>query len=153
MKYSALDAIDRKILKELQRDATLSHATLAERVGASSASVWRRVKALEAAEVLGKAIRLVNPARVGLTLNVLCSVRMRDQQARDSFEAFVRGRPEIVTCFSMSGDWDYMLRIVVANIDAFNDLLMRDLLSHPSVANTSSNFVLGTVKMTTELPA
>jgi Lrp/AsnC family transcriptional regulator len=149
-----LDQVDRRILTLLQEDANLSHAELAERVGASSASCWRRIKALETAGYLLGAVRLVNPAMVGRDVNVLCSVRMRShtQDARDAFEAFVRGQPEVVACFSMSGEWDYLLRIVVADVADYNNYLMRQLLGHPTVAGASSHFALALVKHTTALP-
>jgi Lrp/AsnC family transcriptional regulator len=149
-----LDAIDRRILTLLQQDATLSHADLAERVGASSASCWRRIKALEAAGYLTRTVRLVDPERVGRDVNVLCNVRMRShaKEAREAFERFVGERPEIVECFSMSGDWDYLLRIVVADVADYNDFLMRTLLGHGSVAGASSHFALQLTKYTTALP-
>ncbi|WP_297510871.1 Lrp/AsnC family transcriptional regulator [uncultured Caulobacter sp.] len=149
-----LDAVSRRILALLQDDATISHADLAERVGASSASCWRRVKAMETAGLLEKTVRLVNPVRVGRGVNVLCNVRMgsHSKAARDAFETFVRTQPEIVECFSMSGDWDYLLRIVVADVADYNTYLMGQLLSHPSVANASSHFALNLVKYTTALP-
>ncbi|NJR79133.1 Lrp/AsnC family transcriptional regulator [Sphingomonas corticis] len=149
-----LDAIDRKIVASLQHDATLSNADLAERVGASPASCWRRVKALEAAGVLTRTVRLVDPAAVGRGVNVLCNVRMRTHaiEARQDFERFVDGRPEIIESFSMSGDWDYLLRIVVADVGDYNHFLMQTLLGHPSVAGASSHFALSMTKYTTAFP-
>jgi Lrp/AsnC family transcriptional regulator len=149
-----IDAIDRRILALLQQDATISHAELAERVGASAASCWRRIKTLEAAGFLTATVRLVDAQMVGRGVNVLCNVRMRShaKEARDAFESFVRGRPEIVECFSMSGDWDYLLRVVVADVADYNDFLMRILLGHESVAGASSHFALQMTKYTTALP-
>src|SRR3546814_3669241 len=101
-----IDAVDRKIIAALQEDATLSHAELAERVGASSASCWRRIKALEAAGILAATVRLVDPAKVGRGVNVLCNIRTRShaQEARRAFEQFVESRPEIAECSSMRSD-------------------------------------------------
>lgn len=149
-----IDLIDRKILSLLQQDATLSHAELADRVGASAASCWRRIKALEAAGYLTGTVRLVDARKIGLDVNVLCNVRMRShaKDARDAFEEFVRGRPEIIECFSMSGDWDYLLRVVAADVGAYNEFLMRVLLGHSSVAGASSHFALQLTKYTTALP-
>ena len=150
----ALDDIDRKIVSALQRDATISHADLGQRVGTSSASCWRRIKALEAAGILGNAVRLVEPDKVGKGVNVLCNVRMKShaKEARGAFEKFVERRPEIVECFSMSGDWDYLLRIVVSDVADYNQFLMETLLGHPSVAGASSHFALSMTKYTTALP-
>ncbi|MCW4460902.1 Lrp/AsnC family transcriptional regulator [Sphingomonas sp. BT-65] len=155
MKYShPLDAVDTRIVTLLQEDATLSHADLADRVGASSASCWRRVKALETAGVLRRTVRLVDPVAVGRGVNVLCNIRMRSHavEARQAFEQFVDSRPEIIECFSMSGDWDYLLRIVVADVADYNDFLMQTLLAHSSVAGASSHFALSMTKYTTALP-
>lgn len=93
-----LDAIDRKILRILQEQADISHAALAEVVGASSASCWRRIKALETAGVLGKTVRLVNPDMVGRGLTVVCQVRMKshDPVARRNFERFVEDHEEVL---------------------------------------------------------
>ncbi|MCP3733815.1 Lrp/AsnC family transcriptional regulator [Sphingomonas sp. RP10(2022)] len=149
-----LDAIDRKLLVELQRDASLSHADLAERVGASTASCWRRIRALEAAGVLGRHVRLVDPESVGRGVNVLCHIRMKDHSAKatEAFETFVASRDEIMECYSMSGDWDYLLRIIVTDVDHYNHFLMRIVLRHPSVATGSSHFSLAQVKYITAIP-
>ncbi len=149
-----LDAIDRKILAALQADATISHAALAETVGASPASCWRRIKALQAAGVLLGAVRLVDPEAVGKGVNVVCQVRMRShaREPRDAFEAFVRTRGEIMDAYSMSGDWDYLLRVVVEDVAAYDRFLRGQLLAHPSVATASSHFALDQVKHTTVVP-
>lgn len=122
-----LDAIDRKLLQELQCDASLSNADLADRVGSSTASCWRRVRALESDGVLGRQVRLVNATRIGRGVNVLCHVRMKSHsaEATEAFESFVASRDEIMECYSMSGDWDYLLRILVADVDDYNRFLMR----------------------------
>jgi Lrp/AsnC family transcriptional regulator len=149
-----LDAVDRRIVRELQRDAGLSQAALAEQVGASPASVWRRVRALEKAGVLGKAVRLANAEALGRSVNVLCQVRMTKQtvEARGDFEEFIRAREEIVECYAMSGEWDYLLRIAVRDVADYDRFIMRGVLAHPSVANAASNFALRQVKYTTEIP-
>lgn len=151
---SALDPIDKKILTILQRDATVSHADLAERVGASSASCWRRVKAMETAGLLLDTVRLVNPHKLGRGVNVLCNVRVVNQVHASSiaFEEFVKDQPEIVECYSMSGDWDYLLRVVATDVADYNAFLMGKMLKHPAVASASSHFALETIKFTTALP-
>lgn len=149
-----LDAIDRRILKELQRDASPSHADLAERVGTSAASCWRRIKSLEAAGVLTATVRLVNAERVGRGVNVFCNVRVcsHARDVRGSFEDFVRSRPEVLECYSMSGDWDYLLRVVSADVVDYEQFLMRTLLEHPAVGTASSHFALSLTKFTTAIP-
>ncbi len=149
-----LDAIDRKLLAELQHDASLSHAELAERVGASTASCWRRIRALEADGVLGRHVRLVASERIGRGVNVLCHIKIRSHSAEttEAFESFVASRDEIIECYSMSGDWDYLLRILVADVEDYNRFLMRIVLRHPSVATGSSHFALSQIKYTTAVP-
>ena len=149
-----LDDCDRRIIRELQRDAGLSQAALAERVGASPASVWRRVRQLEKDNVLGKTVRLASPEALGRAVNVLCQVRMTRQsvEARAEFEAFIQSRAEIVECYAMSGEWDYLLRIAVRDVADYDRFVMRGVLAHPSVANAASNFALRQVKYTTEIP-
>lgn len=149
-----LDATDRKLLQELQRDASISHAELAERVGASTASCWRRIRALEADGVLSRQVRLVDPARVGRGVNVICHIKIKNHLAEttEAFEAFVAARDEIIECYSMSGDWDYLLRILVADVEDYTRFLMRTVLRHPSVATGSSHFALAQVKYTTAVP-
>jgi DNA-binding Lrp family transcriptional regulator len=149
-----IDAIDRRIVRALQRDASQSHATLAESVGASPASVWRRVRALERAGVLGAHVRLADAAMLGRSVNVLCQVRMTRQtmDARAEFESFIEGREEIVECYAMSGEWDYLLRIAVKDVADYDRFIRQGVLAHPSVANAASNFALRQVKYTTEIP-
>ncbi len=138
----------------MQRDASLSHAALAERVGASAASVWRRVRNLEKEAVLGATVRLASAEKLGRAVNVLCQVRMSRQtvEARAEFEQFIRSRAEIVECYAMSGEWDYLLRIAVEDVADYDRFIMRGVLAHPSVANAASNFALRQVKYTTEIP-
>lgn len=149
-----LDAIDRRIVRGLQRDASLSQAALADAVGASPASVWRRVRNLEREGVLGATVRLADPARLGRSVNVLCQVRMHRQTVadREEFESFIQAREEIVECYAMSGEWDYLLRIAVRDVADYDRFIRQGVLAHPSVANAASNFALRQVKYTTEIP-
>ena len=149
-----MDDLDRRILYALQRDASVSHADLAQNVGASPASCWRRVRALEVAGVLQGNVRLVDPALVDRGVSVMCQLRMKShaEDVRNDFESFVRSRGEIMECHSMSGEWDYLMRIVVADVADYERFLMRELLHHPSVATAASHFALSQVKYTTALP-
>src|SRR5579871_3730685 len=130
-----MTALDRRIIAVMQRDASISPAHLAQRVASSTASVWRRIRAMEDAGILLETVRIVDAAKVGYGVNVLCNVRMRSHavEARASFEEFVRERPQILECYSMSGDWDYLLRIVASDVADYETFLMRTLLNHPSV--------------------
>ena len=149
-----IDDVDRRILRALQTDAGLSQAALAELVGVSPASCWRRIQALEARGVLLATVRLLDADRVGRGVNVLGHGRMNSHspESRGAFERFVADRPEVMECYSMSGEWDYLLRVVVADVAGYERFLMRDLLAHPRVATASSHFALGQIKYTTALP-
>jgi len=149
-----LDDTDRRLLRIVQSDASLSHAALAERIGVSPTSCWRRIRALEEAGVLGASVRLVAPDSVGRGVSVMLQVRMKSHTgaAAQDFEAFVAGRPEILECYSMSGEWDYLMRIVVEGVADYERFLMRDLLNHPNVATSASHFALSQVKYTTAIP-
>jgi Lrp/AsnC family transcriptional regulator len=148
------DATDRKLLRQLQRDASLSHAELAQKVGTSSASCWRRVRALEGAGVLGAVVRLVDPRKVDRGVNVMCQVRLKSHspENRRAFEELMQANEEIMECYSMSGEWDYLMRIVVRDVAEYERFLMKDLLGHPSVATAASSFALSQLKYTTVIP-
>jgi Lrp/AsnC family transcriptional regulator len=149
-----LDETDIRILKTLQRDAALSQAALAEQVGASPASCWRRIRSLEGAGVLRQTVRLVDPAAIGRDVNVLCQVRLKahSDENRHAFERFVALRDEIMECYSTSGEWDYELRVVVADVAAYESFLMRVLLHQSMIATAASRFALAQIKYTTALP-
>jgi Lrp/AsnC family transcriptional regulator len=149
-----LDDIDRRILSALQINAAISNTELAERVGSSTASVWRRIKQMEAHGLIKESVRLIDPLVLGYGVNVLCNIRVRShtREVRSAFETFVAARPEILECFSMSGDWDYLLRIVAIDVSDYEQFLMRSLLEHPSVGSASSHFALSMTKYTTALP-
>ena len=149
-----LDSIDRRILAELQANGAISHADLARTVGSSTASCWRRIKVLEAAGILTGTVRLVNAEKVGRGVNVICNIRVRDhsRDTRSAFEEFIRSRPEVMECFSMSGDWDYLLRVVAGGVSEYERFLMHILLDHPSVGGASSHFALSLTKYSTAVP-
>ena len=149
-----LDPLDRRILRVLQQRADISQADLAAEVGASPASCWRRIKALEAAGVLGPAVRLVDSVKIGRGLDALCQVRMKNHSpdARASFDTFVQDHPEVMDCYSTSGEWDYLLRVAVADVADYERFLMQELLNHPAVASSASHFALSRVKYSTALP-
>lgn len=149
-----LDALDRRILRAVQRQGDLSQADLAEKVSTSPATCWRRLKALEANGVLRETVRLVDPVKVGKGLDVICQVRMKSHavDARGQFEKFALAHDKIMECFSMSGEWDYLVRVVVRDVREYEEFLMRELLAQDSVATSASHFALKRVKWTTEIP-
>ena len=149
-----MDTIDRQILRSLQSDGSLSVAALAARVGTSTASCWRRVRSLEAAGVLGRTVRLVDARKIRRGVNVMGQVRLMSHapENRRGFERLLESHEEIMEGYSMSGEWDYLLRIVVADIDEYERFLMKHVLNHESVATVASNFALSQLKYSTALP-
>lgn len=149
-----LDNIDHQIIRALQKDGTLSQNALAERVGASPASCWRRVKSLEDAGVLRETVRLVDPDALGLSVHIFCHVRLKNHlpQTTTDLEKLVDLHPEIVECYAMSGDWDYLMRIICTDVAAYENFLRNKILTASSVANASSAFALSQRKYTTALP-
>ena len=119
MENSVLDEIDLRLLAGLQEDASLSQAELARRVAVSPTSCWRRIRVLEETGVLEGRVALVNARAVGLGVNVVANVSLREHTDgnREAFEEFLRTLPEVVECFSMTGDRDYLLRVVVPSVE------------------------------------
>ncbi len=149
-----LTDLDRRILAALQRDASLSQVELSQRVNSSPASCWRRVRALEQAGVLGPTVRIVDPAAVGRSLDVFCQLRMKahDTATRRAFEGFLTTLPEIVSIYSTSGEWDYLIHFVVADMAEYESLLMHRVLAQDSIAQSSTVFAMKRIKSTTALP-
>lgn len=149
-----MDEMDLKILRTLQKHPDLAVADLAEQVGLSHTPCWRRLKRLQSTGVIERNAVILSPKKLGLEAVVFASIRLKqhDEATLDAFETAVRNRPQIVECFSMSGDSDYQLRIVVANIEAYHDFLKKTLLHLPGVASVNSHFALNMVKLTTDLP-
>jgi len=145
---------DRNLLEALQNDVSLSQIELAERSGMSRTSVWRRVRELEEAGIIEGRVALLNPKSLGLQIHVLLSVSMveHSDKVRKAFESHVQLLPEVMECFSVSGDRDYVLQIVSPDMDSYNEFLNNRILHHPSVQSASSSFALRRVKYTTALP-
>lgn len=149
-----LSSSDRKLLDALQQDAALSQIELAERAGLSRTSVWRRVRELEDAGVIDSRVALLNPRSLGLQIHVLLSVSMveHSDKVRQAFEEHVLGLSEVMECFSVSGDRDYVLQIISRDMESYNEFLNAKILHHSSVHSASSSFALRRVKYTTTLP-
>jgi len=145
---------DRRLLNALQQDTTLSQIDLAERSGKSRTSVWRRIRELEEAGLIEGKVALLNPEVLGLQIHVMLSVSMvkHSDRTRKDFEAHVQTLPEVMECYSVSGDRDYVLLILSRDMESYNKFLNRHILDHPSVHSASSSFALRRVKYTTALP-
>ncbi|MBE89619.1 MAG: ArsR family transcriptional regulator [Rhodospirillaceae bacterium] len=154
MRIYELDAVDRRILAVLQKQARISNIDLAEQVGISPSPCWRRVKTLEDSGVIAKHVSLVDPAAVGLPVSVFIQVTLERQieTALETFEQTVLARPEVMECYLMTGDSDYLLRVVVADLSAYERFLMDHLTRLNGVASIKSSFALKQVKYGTALP-
>jgi len=149
-----IDGKDRQILGLLQADATLSTQEIAARVGLSLSPCWRRIKRLKDAGVITAEVSLVDPKAVGLTVSVFASVtltRHTEENVQD-FERFVDTSPEVLECHAVTGDRDYLLRIVVPDIEAYERFLSNQLLRLPFMGAVNSRFSLRRVKYATALP-
>ncbi len=149
-----IDKIDRKILGVLQENARVSNAELAEKVGVSASPCWRRVRRLEEAGVIKKYVTLLDSTEVGLGVNVFVQIHMGVQKGKEieELEKVILARPEVMECYRMTGDSDYLVRIAVADIAAYEDFMSRVLLNLPGAANVNSSFALKQVKYNTALP-
>ena len=149
-----MDNIDRRILLELQRQGDLPIQELGERVGLSHTPCWRRVKRLEERGVIKRRVALLDAEQLDLAVNVFVNVNLRRHQenALNRFEAAVQEIPEIVECYTVSGETDFLLRVVVRDVTAYEHLLKATLVHLPEVGNLTSTFALRQVKYTTALP-
>lgn len=149
-----LDRIDRAILHELQLDGRVSNVKLAERVNLSESACLRRVKRLEDTGVIEGYIMLINQTAVGLPSNVFVEITLNRQQREDldAFEARVLQVPEVLECYLMSGDYDYLLRVAAADPGDYERIHHEQLTSLPGVARVRSSFALRKVTGRTELP-
>lgn len=148
-----MDRIDKNILHWLQRDASLSVAELAEKVGLSSTPCWRRVQRLEKAGIITRRVALVDPRKINLGITAFVRVRT-NRHDTDWLETFAQAAdriPEIVEVHRLSGDIDYLLRIVVPDIAGY-DKVYKELISSADFADVSANFAMEEIKSTTALP-
>jgi len=153
-----LDAIDRRIIAALQRDGRMTYDELAGAVGLSASAVLRRVRRLEAGGVITGYVALVSAARIGLGLTAYISVRL-DKRApaaqrtpTDGFRAAVQVWPEVVECVALAGEMDYLLCVVVADMQHYARFITETLLRHPAVQDVRTSFVLERVKSSRALP-
>jgi len=154
LRQAALDAIDRRILGRLQDNARLTNVELAEAVGLSPSPCLRRVRALEQTGTIRRYVALLDPAAVGLPVSVFVNVTLERQieSALERFEAAILKRPEVMECYLMTGDADYLLRVVTADLSAYERFLVEHLTRVPGVASIKSSFALKQVKYRTALP-
>ena len=154
MDYTSLDRIDRAILHELQSDGRLTNSALAQRANLSESSCLRRVRRLEDSGILRGFVALVDQSSVGYPDNVFVRITLHSQQQADlaEFESQARNLPEVMECYLMSGDADYLLRVIVADARDYERIHSQYLTRLPGVARVHSSFALRTVLKKTEIP-
>ncbi|AEG50937.1 transcriptional regulator, AsnC family [Sphingobium chlorophenolicum L-1] len=150
----SVDALDRKILSALQTHPEASIADVGEIVGLSQTPCWRRLKRLQQVGAVKERAWILDGQRLGMSVNVFVSVKIKqhDEDTLNAFEEATRSIREIVECFSMSGESDYLLRVVVRDIASYERILKKTLLHLPGVDSLNSSFALKTIKLSTHLP-
>lgn len=148
-----LDLIDRKIVAELMEDATQPIARIADRAGLSQTPAWKRIQKLEATGVITARVALVDPAKLGFGLTVFVGIEAPDHSAewRESFFAAVESIPEIMESWRMAGEMDYLLRVAVPDMAAY-DALYKRLTDAVAIKNVTSHFAMERMKFTTAYP-
>ena len=154
MPQESTDPIDLRILERLQRDARISNVELAQAVHLSPSPCLARVRRLEAEGTIARYVTLLDPLKLGLTVSVFVQVRLERQieSALERFEQAMRDRPEVMECYLMTGDSDYLIRIVVPDVQALERFIVDFLSRVPGVGNIKSSFALKQVKYQTALP-
>ena len=151
---ATLDNYDLKILEALQENADLSMSELGDKVGLSHTPCWRRMKRLEEDGFITKRVTLLNGNKLdlGVSVHAYITIKKHDEESLTAFESAVQNVKEIVECYSITGEKDYLLRIIVANVDRYERLLKNTIVHLPNVASVNSAFALKQVKYTTRLP-
>lgn len=149
-----IDSIDRRIVSALQEDGRITTQELADRVGLSASPCARRVRLLEEAGIIKGYVAVVDQARVGLPISVFASIKLERQREEelDRFSQAIMRWPEVADCYLMTGRQDYLLRIVMPDLEAYERFLKEKLTRLKGVASIESSFALGQIKRTNSLP-
>lgn len=150
----ALDALDWRILAQLQRDGSATAAEVAEQVGLSQSPCWRRIQRLEEDGIIKRRVALLDRKAIGLNVLIFSHVKLEAHSGDllDDFRASIRRIPEVQECFVLMGQVDFLLRIVTRDIEAYEQLFFEKLSKLPGVREINSMIAVSTVKETTELP-
>jgi len=152
--HTELDLIDRRILDALQRDGSLSAAEIGNRLGLSTTTCWRRIQQLDQAGVIKRRVALLDRAALGLDVVVFVQVRL-STQGRDAiaqFDAAIRDRPEVLDCYTLTGEWDFCLRIVMRDMKEYEAFFLDHLSKIPNVQSVNSSIAVTVIKESTALP-
>ena len=150
----AIDEIDRKIIAALQEDGRMTIQDLADRVGLSASPCARRVRLLEESDIISGYVAVVDQANVGLPISVFVSIKLERQREEelDRFSQAVTRWPEVLDCYLMTGQRDYLLRVVVPDLESYQRFLKDKLTRLKGVASIESSFALGQIKRSNVLP-
>ncbi|MBD1554664.1 Lrp/AsnC family transcriptional regulator [Pseudomonas typographi] len=148
-----MDKFDRALLNHLQRDCSQPVAELAERIGLGTTACWRRIQKLEEAGLIRQRVALLDAERLGLPVTVFAAIRTQQHNAQwlRQFHEHIVALPQVMECYRMAGDTDYLLRIVVADIAGY-DAVYKRLIEVPGITDISSSFAMERIKATTALP-
>ncbi|MGV4413087.1 Lrp/AsnC family transcriptional regulator [Chryseobacterium sp. T1] len=146
-----MDAKDRMILGILQEDSTLSVKEISERIGLTFTPTYERIKQLEKQNIVEKYVALLNREKLGLNIVMYCNIRLKEQSKKmlEAFEDYIMKYDEIQEIFSLSGEYDYMLKIVAKDINSYNDFTVNVISNTPNISQYHSSIVLHEVKKTT----
>lgn len=149
-----LDEANRRILRTLQQQPSLTIQQLSDIVGLSQTPCWRRLKQLETEGVIAGRALVLDPRQLGYAVGVFANVKVgrHDEETIEAFETAVLAHPAIVECFSMGGEYDFIMRIVAQSIESYEHFLKKVLLHLPGVTSVNSSFTLKQIKLTTDLP-
>ncbi|GHF23968.1 transcriptional regulator [Kordiimonas sediminis] len=149
-----LDELDTRILKELQKDARISLVDLAEKISSSRSVVWRRIQGMEQAGIIQKHTVILDPKLVGVGVMVIAQVKMQahNREALPNFIEKVKSFPEVVECHTLMGNIDFILKVMVKDVQAYEEFFWNRLSQIEGVREISSSIALTAVKNTTELP-
>ena len=145
--------MDRKLLRELQRDPSRSVREIGEAVGLSHTPCWRRIKALQENGVIAQRY-VIDPARLGYELNVFCLIRLKEhsRDALEEFERAVQRVPRVLQCYSVTGDHDYLLRVIAESVRDYEQAIKLSLVGLPHVGSISTSLTLNEIKNTMDVP-
>jgi Lrp/AsnC family transcriptional regulator, leucine-responsive regulatory protein len=154
MSKTPLDAFDRALLRNLQHDGRMTNAELSQRVNLSESACLRRMRTLEEVGLIEGYGAVINQQKAGCPVNVFVNITLERQEQANlrAFEEAVRKVPEVMECYLMSGEYDYLLRVVLADTADFERLHSQHLTSLPNVSRVQSSFALRTVQKSRELP-
>jgi Lrp/AsnC family leucine-responsive transcriptional regulator len=145
---TTFDEIDRKIIAALQAEGRLAIVDLADKVGLSATPCQRRVKRLEEEGLITRYAALVSPAAMGFGLQALVEVTLEDHSEKtvEAFESAIRARAEVVACYAVTGDMDFLLHVFATDLNSFSDFALKALLRMPGVKGTRSSFIMQAIK-------